>query len=108
VRLVETQVGFGLGFGSILGLGCVECANQSPYQTPCTPTQPPTTHPRAGEGSRGALLWGQQPAEPVVFRENGVAFESDIVMGQKTGFFLDQRDNRQRMQVGFIGDEGGG
>lgn len=58
---------------------------------------------RAGEGSRGALLWGAaEPAAPVVFRENGVAFESDVVKGQKTGFFLDQRDNRQRMQVCMV------
>jgi hypothetical protein len=56
--------------------------------------------PRAGEDSRGALLLGERPARPVVFVENGVRFESDVVMGQKTGFFLDQRDNRKRMQVG--------
>ncbi|KIZ00780.1 putative SAM-dependentmethyltransferase [Monoraphidium neglectum] len=53
---------------------------------------------RAGEDSRGALLLGERPARPVVFVENGVRFESDVVMGQKTGFFLDQRDNRKRMQ----------
>jgi 23S rRNA (cytosine1962-C5)-methyltransferase len=30
----------------------------------------------------------------VVFFENGLRFESDPVRGQKTGFFLDQRENR--------------
>jgi 23S rRNA (cytosine1962-C5)-methyltransferase len=33
----------------------------------------------------------------VVFRENGLRFYADPVRGQKTGFFLDQRDNRARV-----------
>jgi 23S rRNA (cytosine1962-C5)-methyltransferase len=31
---------------------------------------------------------------PVVFKEEGLRFEADPVRGQKTGFFLDQRENR--------------
>jgi 23S rRNA (cytosine1962-C5)-methyltransferase len=34
-------------------------------------------------------------AEAVVFLENGIEFEADISEGQKTGFYFDQRDNRQ-------------
>ena len=34
----------------------------------------------------------------MVFLENGLRFESDVRFGQKTGFFLDQRDNRQRVE----------
>jgi 23S rRNA (cytosine1962-C5)-methyltransferase len=34
---------------------------------------------------------------PVQVTENGVKFLVDILEGQKTGFFLDQRDNRQRI-----------
>ncbi len=34
-------------------------------------------------------------ASRVRFRENGAIFEADIEHGQKTGFFFDQRDNRQ-------------
>ncbi|GIL70950.1 hypothetical protein Vretimale_4050 [Volvox reticuliferus] len=51
---------------------------------------------RSGEEGRGRLLAGQAPApdQPVRFQENGVQFQADIVQGQKTGFFLDQRDNR--------------
>lgn len=30
----------------------------------------------------------------VLFHENGLEFEADLIRGQKTGFFLDQRDNR--------------
>ena len=32
--------------------------------------------------------------EPVLALENGLRFEIDIEKGQKTGFFIDQRDNR--------------
>lgn len=38
---------------------------------------------------------GTLPERPVLVRENGVRFQVDIPGGQKTGFFLDQRDNRQ-------------
>lgn len=40
----------------------------------------------------GALL-GELPRE-VRIREAGLAYEVDVAHGQKTGFFLDQRDNR--------------
>jgi 23S rRNA (cytosine1962-C5)-methyltransferase len=33
----------------------------------------------------------------VQFLENGIIFEADVKSGQKTGFFLDQRDNRARV-----------
>jgi 23S rRNA (cytosine1962-C5)-methyltransferase len=41
------------------------------------------------------LLWGQVPAEPVVIQEAGLRFLVHLAEGQKTGFYLDQRDNRQ-------------
>ncbi|HEY3122475.1 MAG TPA: class I SAM-dependent rRNA methyltransferase [Thermoanaerobaculia bacterium] len=37
--------------------------------------------------------------EPVPFTENGLRFFADIPGGQKTGFFLDQRDNRIRLRA---------
>lgn len=36
----------------------------------------------------------------ILFRENGLCFEADLVRGQKTGFFLDQRENRK--EVGLL------
>eukprot|EP00775_Hariotina_reticulata_P004315 gene4315-4568_t len=53
---------------------------------------------RSGSDSRGRVLLGSLPRAPVQFTENGVKFSADVVQGQKTGFFLDQRDNRKRMQ----------
>jgi 23S rRNA (cytosine1962-C5)-methyltransferase len=40
------------------------------------------------------LLWGVEPPDPVVILERGVRFGVDVRRGQKTGFFLDQRENR--------------
>ena len=45
----------------------------------------------------GQSLSGSAP-EVVRFLENGLSFEADVVRGQKTGFFLDQRENRQRVE----------
>ena len=39
------------------------------------------------------LLYGQLPEE-VIIRENGLKMSVDVVHGQKTGYFLDQKENR--------------
>ncbi|MDR3212850.1 MAG: class I SAM-dependent methyltransferase [Azoarcus sp.] len=43
---------------------------------------------------RSGCLFGDLPAAPVLIVEHGVRMEVDIVGGHKTGFYLDQRDNR--------------
>jgi 23S rRNA (cytosine1962-C5)-methyltransferase len=43
------------------------------------------------------LLFGKVP-EKVEIKENGLKFWVDIMTGQKTGFFLDQRDKRLALQ----------
>ena len=35
-----------------------------------------------------------QIGRPIIVEENGVVFEADVLAGQKTGWFYDQRDNR--------------
>ena len=47
----------------------------------------------------GQVLLGQPLAGPVEFLENGLLFEADVVRGQKTGFFLDQRENRREVKA---------
>lgn len=42
----------------------------------------------------GTTLAGADPGGPVAFRELGLHLQVDVVHGQKTGTFLDQRDNR--------------
>jgi 23S rRNA (cytosine1962-C5)-methyltransferase len=41
------------------------------------------------------LLRGRVPQEPVVIEEGGLRFLVHLIEGQKTGFYLDQRDNRR-------------
>ncbi len=40
------------------------------------------------------VLAGEEPPELVRIEENQISFLADVRKGQKTGFFLDQRDNR--------------
>ena len=47
----------------------------------------------------GRVVLGSLEAETVVFSESGLKFEADVVRGQKTGFFLDQRENRRRVEA---------
>ena len=42
----------------------------------------------------GELLWGERPPEALAILENGARFAVDLFTGQKTGFFLDQRESR--------------
>ena len=52
---------------------------------------------REGLPDRTATAFGAAPPETIEIRENGLAFAVDIRTGQKTGFFLDQRDIRDRI-----------
>lgn len=47
----------------------------------------------------GQVLLGSAPDGPVVFLETGILFEAEVIRGQKTGFFLDQRENRRRVET---------
>jgi 23S rRNA (cytosine1962-C5)-methyltransferase len=40
-------------------------------------------------------IWGASPDGPVTIREGDLEFDVDLRFGQKTGFYLDQRDNRR-------------
>ena len=52
---------------------------------------------RVRGGAEGQPLVGDAPTGPVPFEEHGLCFTADLVSGQKTGFFLDMRDNRHRV-----------
>ncbi len=54
---------------------------------------------RSLEGLAPATGWllGEAGGTGLVIEENGVRMEVDIVGGHKTGFYLDQRDNRRRV-----------
>ena len=46
----------------------------------------------------GQQLIGDNPSSAAQFVENGLLFQADVVKGHKTGFFFDQRDNRQKVR----------
>lgn len=53
--------------------------------------------PALGDRVDGSILFGTTPDGPVVFEEYGIKFRADVIAGQKTGFFLDQREHRRRV-----------
>jgi 23S rRNA (cytosine1962-C5)-methyltransferase len=44
---------------------------------------------------RGRVLWGAEPPERIEIDEHGMRLLVDVRRGQKTGLFLDQRENRR-------------
>lgn len=44
---------------------------------------------------RSGVAWGQPPPADLVILEHGHRFRADLLGGQKTGFYLDQRENRR-------------
>ena len=53
---------------------------------------------KASPFTEGQIVHGTPLLEPVIFMESGIHFEVDVIRGQKTGFFLDQRDNRRLVE----------
>ena len=50
------------------------------------------------EKGQGKLLWGQAPPERIAIDEHGMKMLVDVRLGQKTGTFLDQRENRRMVR----------
>lgn len=46
---------------------------------------------------QAGMLYGEAPTAPVTVRENGLRFGVDLLRGHKTGFYLDQRENRRKV-----------
>ncbi|MEM6821830.1 MAG: class I SAM-dependent methyltransferase, partial [Verrucomicrobiota bacterium] len=46
----------------------------------------------------GQILYGTLTENPVTFLESSIRFKADLIQGQKTGFFLDQRENRRHVE----------
>ena len=50
-----------------------------------------------GLEERKVFIYGDNQSAAPLIRENGFKFEVDFIGGQKTGFFLDQRINREKL-----------
>ncbi len=54
---------------------------------------------KEGLSQATGVLYGKQPDELIEVTENGNKFLVDVVHGHKTGFYLDQRDNRKLLET---------
>ncbi len=92
-------------FGDVLSLQCL-CLGMEKYKRTVVEALTEEMHPRGiyersdvavrqleGLEQTTGVLYGEVP-ERVEIQENGVRFLVDVKNGQKTGFFLDQKENR--------------
>jgi 23S rRNA (cytosine1962-C5)-methyltransferase len=65
------------------------------------------TDSRTKEGleKRSGLIYGKEPHSEIVINEEGVKYCVDIKAGHKTGFYLDQRENRRKIKESCAGRE---
>jgi 23S rRNA (cytosine1962-C5)-methyltransferase len=54
-----------------------------------------TVRRQEGLALRSGLVWGEAPPTDLEIREHGLCFQVDLHGGQKTGFYIDQRENRR-------------
>jgi 23S rRNA (cytosine1962-C5)-methyltransferase len=59
----------------------------------------PVSARREGLPVGRGVLWGAAPEQPVWIRERERRYKVDLLAGQKTGFYLDQRDARDLVQA---------
>jgi 23S rRNA (cytosine1962-C5)-methyltransferase len=52
---------------------------------------------------QGKVLWGAEPPERIEIDEHGMKLLVDVRRGQKTGLFLDQRENRRMVRDLSVG-----
>jgi 23S rRNA (cytosine1962-C5)-methyltransferase len=58
-----------------------------------------------GLDERVGVISGREPEDGLVIEENGLKFRVDIIHGQKTGFYIDQRPNRAQLEAMAAGRE---
>lgn len=59
----------------------------------------PGAREQEGLRPRAGVVRGNAVEGPIEIRENGLCFAVDLMAGQKTGFYLDQRENRRLLQA---------
>jgi 23S rRNA (cytosine1962-C5)-methyltransferase len=58
-----------------------------------------------GLPSRRGHISGEEPSQPLIISEYELRYKVDIYQGQKTGFYLDQRENRRLIRCWIEGGE---
>jgi 23S rRNA (cytosine1962-C5)-methyltransferase len=57
---------------------------------------------KEGLAASDGLVWGEAPPRDYLIQENGLTFGVDLHEGHKTGFYLDQRENRALVGQPYI------
>jgi 23S rRNA (cytosine1962-C5)-methyltransferase len=57
---------------------------------------------KEGLAASDGLVWGKPPPRDYLIQENGLTFGVDLHEGHKTGFYLDQRENRALVGQPYI------
>jgi len=65
-----------------------------PYQGTVPISAGTAAKPWSTEMGLSPSAWGKAPDGPLMIVDNGLKYEVDLAEGQKTGFYLDQRENR--------------
>jgi 23S rRNA (cytosine1962-C5)-methyltransferase len=65
------------------------------------------TDSRTKEGleKRTGVIYGQEPPSEIALNEEGVKYYVDLKTGHKTGFYLDQRENRRKIKDYCLGKD---
>jgi 23S rRNA (cytosine1962-C5)-methyltransferase len=64
----------------------------------CTQLKGILLRDRAQRGERVTAIWGRRPNHDLIVEENGLRMRVDLAAGQKTGLYLDQRENRHYLE----------
>jgi 23S rRNA (cytosine1962-C5)-methyltransferase len=67
-------------------------------EEPANDHRPTTNEASSDMARRSSVLWGNSPPKNLVVREHGLQFCADLRAGQKTGLFLDHRENRRYVE----------
>jgi 23S rRNA (cytosine1962-C5)-methyltransferase len=80
--------------------GMIAPESERPHSSPLADTEATIARQRTDQQFQSNVpfpdghVWGELPDGPIVIREHGLAYEVDLHAGQKTGLYLDQRENR--------------
>jgi 23S rRNA (cytosine1962-C5)-methyltransferase len=76
-------------------LGILLRTRETEEEAPASDQRPTTTEAVHEKARRLSVLWGNPPPKNLIVREHGLQFYADLRAGQKTGLFLDHRENRR-------------
>ena len=60
---------------------------------------------REGLTPAEGVLWGEEPPDSLIIQEYGLQLEANVRTGQKTGFYLDQAENRNLIRSYCAGQQ---